>query len=541
MGTNSLLPSSRRRRGNYSMMMAFAILPMLGFGALAMDISYVRLAQSEAQDVADAASNAALIALKTSGDNSTALATATQAADLAIGMNTVVGGRAVRSNILFGIFDETATPQFTTVTNASDRPNAVRVTVARDTAHNNPVGAIFGPIFGRSTYNIVGAATSATRDLDIVLIIDITASFTPANFNNVRLASVSFLDIIGQSFGEHDQVGMVLFSGAFGTRYTEMSNIGDEVLSSGRPIRAAWDKLKTASRPGEYRPHNGVSFTASAPNANEDSYYDLNRKAGDCRVYYNSTWYFDSSYTYQPYKGNYKNSYGQGPVSDTSPKNNFGIGWTALPNGNSCYKQTDGSTLVGCAATNMYKPSLGGCHPDMPREYSDEGGTDHTVGLNPAYDMLAEDATLTSYRAVVLLTDGYATTIQAVPSSAARAGTSPNQLAGYARGSSGPTGAAPPYSGNNYGETRWRTRALLTGHDQSAIRTDAVSLTNGRGATLQANQWVISFGPALTGADYTMMNGMTRGDGYYVNTTTSAGIIPIFQTIARSLPMAVVQ
>lgn len=528
------VPSSNRerdnRRGNYSMMMAFAILPMLGFGALAMDISYIRLAQSEAQDVADAASNAALIALKTSSDPDTAIAKAQQAADLAISMNTVVGAQASRSDIQFGIFDETAIPPFNTVLSGSERPNAVKVSVARDNAHSNPVGAIFGNIFGRNNYNVGGTATSATRDLDIILVIDITNSYSTSNFNNARLASLSFMDIVSQSFGEEDQIGMVVFSGPFAARYTELKNIGDEVMNASRPIRTAWDKLKTASKPGEWRPNDGVAFTG--PPIGTWTTSNINSGDGDCHKY-------DGSY-----KSSYQNNFGNNGTTDLSAKNNFGVGWTDLPA--NCYTAANGTATVLCSAGTVLKPSVGGCHPDMPREYVadgttsyNEGGTDHWIGLQAAYDMFEEDATLTSYRAMVMLTDGVPNGPAAVPTNAPRGAT--NQRAGYSRGAGVLIGSAPPYTGVNYGETRWRMRAMMTGHTTAQVRTDAVSATQIRGASLKTNQWIVSFGPALTGADLAMMNGMTAGDGYYTNTTNSASIIPIFESIARSLPMAVVQ
>lgn len=534
------LREQRGHRGNYSMMMAFAILPMLGFGALAMDISYIRLAQSEAQDVADAASNAALIALKTANDPNTAIATATQAADLAISMNTVVGRTATRTQILFGIYNEEAIPPFSTVSSSSERPNAVRVTVSRNTANNNAIGAIFGNIFGRNTYDVSGSATSATRDLDVVVVVDITNSFSPKNFNNARLAAVAFLDIIGQSFGDDDQVGMALFQGRFGTRYTELSNTGDEMMNSARPIRTAWTKLKTASIAGEWHPNDGVNFTGPGPGnwttgnlSNSGS-----NNTADCHNYGIT---YGSGSSAAVYKDAYEDNYGTAGSANHTPQNNFGLGWTALPSGNNCYAEANGSSKISCTSTSVYKPALGGCHPDMPRVYSDEGATDHTVGLNAAYDMLAENATLTSYRAMVMLTDGEANNYGTIsnPARAGVAGT-PTQIAGYTR-SGVLIGSGPPYTGANWGETRWRTFGRATAHDAATIRADAVSLTNGRGADLRVNQWIVSFGPGLTGTNLAMMNGMTRGDGYYTNTTTSAGIIPIFESIARSLPMAVVQ
>src|SRR5690606_6301802 len=48
----------------------------------------------------------------------------------------------------------------------------------------------------------------------------------------------------------------------------------------------------------------------------------------------------------------------------------------------------------------------GGCYPNMPREYSDEPGTDHTTGIALAHQMFAENPDPSAMRVVVLLTDG---------------------------------------------------------------------------------------------------------------------------------------
>lgn len=55
-------PLSRSKRaGNYTVLMLLLLGVLLGFSALAVDVSLMRLAKTQAQDVADAAAHAAAL------------------------------------------------------------------------------------------------------------------------------------------------------------------------------------------------------------------------------------------------------------------------------------------------------------------------------------------------------------------------------------------------------------------------------------------------------------------------------------------------
>ena len=115
----------RKRRGNYVMLLLVALLTLLGFGALAIDTGYMMLARAQAQDIADAASQAALIVLRSSGDPIDARKAALQV----VAANEIVGREPDLISLEFGGWDDTeAIPAFVpgVVT-----PNAVRVAVGR--------------------------------------------------------------------------------------------------------------------------------------------------------------------------------------------------------------------------------------------------------------------------------------------------------------------------------------------------------------------------------------------------------------------------
>lgn len=77
-----------------------------------------------------------------------------------------------------------------------------------------------------------------------------------------------------------------------------------------------------------------------------------------------------------------------------------------------CALNADSPAGVHSARNKFDAPyTVGGCYPDMPREYTDEPGTDHTTGLTVAGELHA--AAPAGVHALVLLTDGVANGIAA--------------------------------------------------------------------------------------------------------------------------------
>lgn len=422
-------PSSRTRRlaaarpgsrkGNYALMFALGMTAMLGFGAFAIDLSYLRLTQDQVQDVADAASQAAMITLKRGGTTTDA----TTAATLMLDQN-VVGGRHPRlQTIQFGVWDENAG----TFTDTNVAPNSVRVKVTRDGTNSIPM--FLSKMWGRDSIAVTGNSTSAARKLHTILNMDITGSWSQANFANARAASIAFMDVLTASYGDEDMVGMVIFTGRYGWEYSALKLV------------------KTEATDGLYRTSWGLLNVASKSTSTAHTY------PTECSV---------------------------------KTTNNF-----AYPTNTTTDK--------------------GGCYPKMPREYTDEPGTDHTTGMTMARTMINEQTGATVYNAMVTLTDGI-----------------PN-------GITSTHGTIRTATSTKYTEGRWREYDGPRPHTTSQIQTDSVALATTMWDESRTNQWVISFVQ-----DGTFLHNMVKGDGTFTLTSSSSALVPIFQQIARSLPIVIV-
>lgn len=392
-----------RRRGSYSILFGVMIVTILGFGALAVDVSWVRLAQSQAQDVADAASQAALIQLKRTGSAEAAL----HAAEQVVARNTVAGHPPALLEFDVGTWDD---GDFTVSTT---NRNAVRVEVGRT------MDMLLAPLFGWFQSDVRAEAISANRTLHVVLAVDITNSWTQSDFAGAREAAVRFFDVIAGAHGPNDMIGMVVFTGRYGVAHTPLMLVNDAVDGG---VRDVWNQLRTASKPGK-------------PN-------------------------------------------------------------TKHPNGCDVY------------TTNNFTSPKDGCFPNMWREYLDESGTDHAVGLEMAKKMFEDNPDPAAYRALIVLTDG-----------------NPNGV-----------GAHQQRNSAGYVETRWDWVWANIGRNTNQVKTDSVALAAELHDDHEIDIWAVSFV-----ADAWWMQDVAQGAGYYVRTTDPDALVPIFEDIAESLPLAIVR
>lgn len=165
----------------------------------------------------------------------------------------------------------------------------------------------------------------------------------------------------------------------------------------------------------------------------------------------------------------------------------------------------------GCSGgtqNNFVTPTLGGCYPNMPREYSDEGGTDHVIGIQMARTMFSEFPDPNAYRAMIIVTDGSPAGVEAH----------------LIRATTG------------YEETRWRYE--FTGFRRTPAETTALTpiLTQSAWDLAEVNTWMVSYRAAGG-----WMNASAMGDGYFVRTTNSSDLIQIFEDIAEGLPVTLVE
>ena len=133
------------RSGNYSVILGLVLPVFLGFTALSVDQSWIRIAQSQSQDVADAAAHAALVELRRTGDTSAAEAVAVSM----IGRNQVGEAHGEMISVEFGGWNRGGAEM-----TASDKPNAVRVDVGRTGENELPL--YFARIWNRDSAAVQG-------------------------------------------------------------------------------------------------------------------------------------------------------------------------------------------------------------------------------------------------------------------------------------------------------------------------------------------------------------------------------------------------
>jgi Flp pilus assembly protein TadG len=164
-------PNTRKKqKGAVAVFVAAAMVMLLSFAALALDIGNLMVAKNELQNAADAAALAAAPCLypRAVCGNATVKApdwaTAEQKARDSVSMNVVQGGNVKVGVSSSGYWNITGNPAGLQVppvaTTVNDLP-AVRVTITKSTANNNgPVRTFLAGLFGVSTMEVSAVATA---------------------------------------------------------------------------------------------------------------------------------------------------------------------------------------------------------------------------------------------------------------------------------------------------------------------------------------------------------------------------------------------
>lgn len=446
-------PLSRSKRaGNYTVLMLLLLGVLLGFSALAVDVSLMRLAKTQAQDVADAAAHAAALELRQTGDTTRAY----DAANEVIATNTMVGSAPELLGMEFGTWDEISEIFYT-----SDMPNSVRLQVGR--MESNPVNLMMGPMFGWDSVTVQAQSTAATKSLQIVLVVDVSAVWSQQDFAQVRTGLLDFYDALEADHGDQDRIGLVLFSHRFGWEFTPMTLVND-AANNRALVRDKWAALNIASYAGDYQ-------------ANWETGAFLSTKFTPCKVYGNL------------------NTFG-GIGGD--PKAH----WYAAASPALYYQPAllNNFTVVG---------HIGGCFPNMPRQYSDEAGVDHTTGILMAQTMFLENSDPSVYKAMVLVTAGRPVAYSA--SGGVRQTTS-------------------------FVDTRFRNYKRIGAHTAAQMESEIPLLTQQLYQSLGVNTWFLSY---LNTRPF--MSSSAKGDGWYNLASTRTDIVPMMEEIAKALPVAVME
>lgn len=194
---------SRRRKGAVLVFVAICLMVLFGFAALAIDLSYHRTLQLQAQNAADSAAYAGMVSLRESGDR-------TEAYNVAVEMlnRHTVGGSVPDADIEIGEWDFDS-DSFADGSN----PNAISVAVKRDNleASGGPIG-FFGPALGYTLPKVTADAVSAIQPRDILFVMDQSTSMAGTMGYAVE-GLVAALDVVVESDPNGlDQVGLVGFS-----------------------------------------------------------------------------------------------------------------------------------------------------------------------------------------------------------------------------------------------------------------------------------------------------------------------------------------
>ena len=235
------------RRGNYSVLAAFGLPVILGFAAIAIDMSRIQLARSEVKMAAESIAHSALISMK---DN--------QAPDVIrkiakrTGQHNSVDGDRVnvhqKKDIVFGNWDfETKT-----WTPSDDTYNSVKVVYGRTPDHQDgPLDMLITPFMGVDYVSISEETSSiaAFRPRDLCIAMDVP-SFA-GEMPQARKAALALLD---NEFPHHRRPGLY---GGFRRGWASFHPLSD-VADNESEIVAKW---------------NGTHWGKSGPVTTEKQWY----------------------------------------------------------------------------------------------------------------------------------------------------------------------------------------------------------------------------------------------------------------------------
>jgi hypothetical protein len=158
-----------KQEGATLILVAVAMLALLGFAALAVDIGYLMASKNELQNAADAAALAGAGELGDQYLNEES----PNASDIRVvvreiaAQNRAAGvslSNVLDSDIEVKCWNQDNNPKFFECP-LNKNPNAVRVLVRRDSNANSPISTFFGNVFGISSFQAVADATAALSGL----------------------------------------------------------------------------------------------------------------------------------------------------------------------------------------------------------------------------------------------------------------------------------------------------------------------------------------------------------------------------------------
>lgn len=202
---------ARSRRGSYSPLIGVLIWVVVGFGALSVDLSFMTMANLQAQATADAASHAALIGYRENKNT----AEGDSAAAFVIKEDLVALTNATLDSVEYGEWDFDAKA----FDNASPKINAARAKVSRTGANGNPVKTLLAGLIGVPQFDVDATAIATQQQRAVMLALDMSCSMMDGNGASttssvaiMRLATKEFLDYIVDRPQAGDRFGIAMFA-----------------------------------------------------------------------------------------------------------------------------------------------------------------------------------------------------------------------------------------------------------------------------------------------------------------------------------------
>jgi len=229
-----------------------SLIAMMGFMALAVDVSYIYLAQNQLQTAADAGALAGVLDLA-GPDPNQAKSDARDAADQYVALNHVVGESLdlATADIIFGrtVYTSQSGWQFQA---GLDPPDTIEVTVRKTAASSNGALALmFARVLGIPQTDLVATARATLVPRDIVMVLDTSRSMLfDSHLSRDRYRDINIAEVYDDLVNE---TGM---PSTFGSLPGWTDNAGDMPFDESykgwtyTPTVVEWDEEDEAWVPG---------------------------------------------------------------------------------------------------------------------------------------------------------------------------------------------------------------------------------------------------------------------------------------------------
>ena len=249
---------------------------IFGMAGMAVDMGYAYMLRQRLQATADAAALAASAKLSSP---SSVVATAQKYAK--INMPTEQHGTILTNgDVQSGSWD----PDARIFTPGGAPINAVKVTVRRSDANNNPVPTFFARVLGFDSVDVVASAvaSAATADSwDVNIVQDVTSSFA-AEIGDAREGDQALLDCIEQNSSGDPQIGITAFTGE-ATNLIDMKGIGDDYQELSDAV-ASLAKCGTGTMPNCSGTHVGAGIESALAQFTDPNFEPSPSSAGSAMV-----------------------------------------------------------------------------------------------------------------------------------------------------------------------------------------------------------------------------------------------------------------